>query len=371
MIVDDLLKSPVLWLSIEQDTGIAVSSRIRLARNLRGVPFPGRASPEQCQSLWTLLARAFEQMPATRNALLLEMSALDPVVKDILKERHMISRELSEKGKGSGVIIAQDEQIAAMVNEEDHVRLQAVGPGLNLEELWKRIDAVDTALEQHVEYAFLPRYGYLTACPTNVGTGLRASVMMHLPGLRMMNEIESVVRGLERMGLAVRGLQGEGSDAVGDMFQVSNQATMGQTETEIMGQLTVLVKELVEHERNARLRLTEQRRIYLVDQVGRAYGVLLHAHVLSSRESFDMLSALRLGVEFNLVQNLTVGQINKIMLLTQPGHLQRMAGRVMDAEERDQLRARLLREQLKDLCLAEAGRKRRSSRRVERARKTP
>jgi protein arginine kinase len=185
--------------------------------------------------------------------------------------------------------------------------------------------------------------------------------MMHLPGLRLLNEIERVVKGLERIGLAVRGLQGEGSDAVGDMFQVSNQTTLGETEKAIVADLVERIRELVEHEQNARRRLLEDRKTCLLDQIGRSYGVLLNAHVLTSHEAVDMLSALRLGVEFQMVQNLTVGRIHEIILLTQPGHLQKMAGRAMDPDERDEIRARFIRQELSDVCLVDAGRKRRSS----------
>jgi protein arginine kinase len=367
---DQLLKNPGPWLPGDVSTDVIVSSRIRLARNVVGAHFPERAAPDELVRLWTSLSGAVQRIPAMQNALILEMASLDTVERDILKERRLISRELAEKGKGSGVVIGADEKTAIMLNEEDHVRLQAIGSGLALESLWEALDAVDTQLEDQVEYAFNASLGYLTACPSNVGTALRASVMMHLPGLRMMNEMDAVIRGLERIGLAVRGVQGEGSEAVGDMFQVSNQGTLGQTEESTIACLAKLATELVQHERNARQRLSDQRKIYLMDQVGRSYGLLLHAHMLSSRDAADMLSALRLGLEFSLVANLTAEQIGKIMLLTQPGHLQRMMGRLMDSEERDIVRAQVVREQLKGLCLVEEGRRRRPSRRRrEQARK--
>ncbi|MDI6775352.1 MAG: protein arginine kinase [Verrucomicrobiota bacterium] len=370
MMADDLLGSPVLRRASDETSEIVISSRVRLARNVKGALFPGSACPEARAKLWKRIARVLEHEQHMRPAMCLEMSAMAPVDKDVLKERQLISRELAEKNAGSGVVISEDERIAVMVNEEDHIRLQAIGPGLSLADLWKVVDAVDTELEREIPYAFHPALGYLTACPSNLGTGLRASVMMRLSGLRMMNEIDPVIRGLERMGLAVRGVQGEGSEAVGDLFQVSNQGTLGQTESAVIAHLSALVTELVRHERHARLRLFEQRRIYLLDQVGRAYGLLLHAHVLTSREAADMLSALRLGMEFNLVDNLTEERINPIMLLIQPGHLQRMMRRMADSGERDIARARLVRERLKDIRLAGTVRRPRVARRREQARET-
>ena len=339
MIVDDLVKRPGCWLLPADGDRSIVSSRVRLARNVRGFVFPGRADAKRNAEIWALITGALAQIPATRDALVLMMSELSEVEKDILKERQLISRELAEKGPGSGVVVAQGEQIAVMINEEDHLRMQALSPGLNLEALWQKMDDLDSELERRVEYAFSIRLGYLTACPSNAGTALRASVMMHLPGLRLMGEIEAVVRGLERIGLAVRGLQGEGSEAVGDLYQISNQPTLGRSESAVIGHLLDVVQELAEHEEHARQRVAEQRSAHLLDEVGRSHGVLTNAHVLSSREAVDLLSSLRLGVEFRLVQNLTVQQIHEIVLLTQPGHLQRLVDREMEGDERDEARA--------------------------------
>jgi len=238
-----------------------------------------------------------------------------------------------------------------MINEEDHLRLQAVRPGMHLKAVWQSVNAIDSELEKVIDLAFSRELGYLTACPSNVGTGLRASVMMHLAGLKLTGEVDAVVNGLQRIGLAVRGILGEGTEAIGNMFQISNQSTLGEPEGTIINRLVRVVREVVGHEQNARARLMEQRQMHVLDQVARAFAVLTHAHVLTSGESIDLLSGLRLGVELGLVEHLTVAKINESMLLTQPGHLQKLAGKVLTPEERDGLRARVVRKRLADAAL--------------------
>jgi len=351
-VVDDLLRSPGLWLSKEQHTGIVISSRVRLARNLQGVPFPGWASEEQREKVCEELRAACVAAPSLPESLYFNMGSLERVDKEVLKERHLISNELAEQGRGSGLILAAQEKIAVMINEEDHLRLQAIRPGLNLRTVWEKINAVDSELEERVPLAFSPSLGYLTACPTNVGTGLRASVMVHLSGLRLTEEIDAVVKGLDKLGLVVRGLLGEGTEAYGNMFQISNQGTLGQTEPEIIDWLTKVAEEVTLHEQNARSRLAESRRSYLLDYVGRAFGNLMYARLLSSKEAVDLLSGLRLGVELEMVKGLTIGKINEIMLLTQPGHLQKISERTLDPAERDEVRARVVRQKLGKVSLA-------------------
>ena len=302
--VDELVKNPGSWLSMRKDTGIAISSRVRLARNIRGGAFPGWAGEEERVGLCTQLQEALSGLSVMSAPTFLDMGSLNEMDKEILRERHLISTEMAERGRGSGVAISDDEGIAIMINEEDHLRLQAIAPGMQLIDTWERIDAVDSELEQSVEYAFADRLGYLTACPSNVGTGLRASVMLHLAGLRMLNEVEPVINGLERLGLTVRGLLGEGTEAHGNMFQVSNQQTLGASEHFIIENLIKTVNEVIQHEQNARWRILEKRQIHLSDMVSRARGILLNCRILASQEAVDMLSALRLGVELEMVGNL-------------------------------------------------------------------
>lgn len=346
MIVDEMVKRSDSWLEAGRDEGIVISSRVRLARNVRNQPFPGWAKDAERESLSEELWSACSKVDLLDNPAYLDMGKLDQVDKDVLRERRLISNELAEKGNGSGLVIAEDQRTAVMLNEEDHLRLQAISPGMNLRAVWERIDAVDTELEKHLDYAFSSQLGYLCACPTNTGTGLRISAMMHLSGLKIMNEVEQVIKGLDKMGIAVRGLLGEGTDAYGNMFQISNQSTLGESEQAIVDRLTAVVTELTAHEQNARARLLEDRKVFLMDQIGRSFGILSQACVLSSMEAVDMLSGLRLGVEMGLIDNLTVGEINQILLLMQPGHLQKLTGKVLTPDERDQARADMVKKKI-------------------------
>jgi protein arginine kinase len=348
MLVDDLVKRRDSWLLGEQDpAGIVISSRVRLARNVKGMPFPGWAAEEDRVRLCGELQRAFQGVAALRDPICIAMQELSPVDRAVLTERHLISKELASQGVGSGLIISKDEGLAVMLNEEDHLRIQAVAPGLDLDGVWQRVDTLDTELEERMTYAFSARLGYLTACPTNVGTGLRASVMLHLSGLRYMGEVEAVMRGLDKLGLAVRGLSGEGTEAYGNICQISNQSTLGAGEREIIDGLLDVVREVVVHERQARLRLLRTRQDYVLDQIGRAYGILRNARVLPSCEAIDLMAALRLGVEFGIVRGIGVADLNAIMLLTQPGHLQKIMRRTLNPEERDAARAEMVRTRLR------------------------
>lgn len=354
MILGDLPKMQGRTVSAAQkgETGVVVSSRARLARNLRNAAFPGWAGEDERTNICKKLCLAFEKIQIMGKPVFVDMSRLDSIEREILRERHLISNEFSEKTAGSVLVTSSDEQVAVMINEEDHLRLQAMVPGLNMLEVWKRVNDVDSELECFVEYAFSPEFGYLTACPSNVGTGLRISVMLHLPGLRLMDEVEAVIKGLTRIDMEVRGLWGEGTEAFGNMFQVSNRTTLGESEEMILHRMTDVVDDLVDHELNARGRLLEQRKLQLMDHTGRAFGILMHAQILTSVESVDLMSALRLGVEFGFVKNLTIAKINEIMLLTQPGHLQKIKKRNIGPEERDSLRAEVVREKLQGIALA-------------------
>lgn len=344
--VDELVKQPGAWLKTGENTGVIVSSRVRLARNISGRLFPDRACEEESVRLLRDLEPVLERLSTLKDLIVLEIILLNRVEKEILIERHLMSRDLAEKGKGSALVLKRDESIAIMVNEEDHIRMQAMSPGLNLRNLWKQIDEVDSEIESVFEYAFSPQLGYLTACPTNVGTGIRASVMLHLPGLVLMNEINSMLKAVNKIGLAVRGLWGEGSDAAGNMFQISNQMTLGETETSIIGRLEKIVLEIAEHEKNSRIRLLEQKENQLRDHFSRAIGILTHANMLNSKETLDMLSALRLGLEFGLVSGWQRATIDELFVLIQPGHLQKLEGKFIGSEKRDLARAKLIRQKL-------------------------
>ncbi len=346
MTIDDLLKSPGAWLAVGTDTGPVISSRIRLARNLKTAAFPGWAGAEECDRIWNMLRPILSGLRNLTPAATIGMADLEELDKQILFERHLISREQAEKGKGSGLVLRDDERLSAMVNEEDHLRLQGMRPGLDLGGIWKQINELDSEIEQLVEYAFSAKLGYLTACPTNVGTGMRASVMLHLPGLVLMNEINPVIKGMGKIGLAVRGLWGEGTEAIGNMFQISNQMTLGETEEHLINNIEQIVQEIIEHEKNARTRLLERKETVVKDHVGRAYGILSHAHILTSKEALDLLSGLRLGVDLGILPSVERRIVDELLLLTQPGHLQKMEQRSLKPKERDRFRARLVREKL-------------------------
>lgn len=345
-VVDELVKQPGAWLKVGENTGIIVSSRVRLARNICGRRFTGWAGEEESERLLQDLNPVLKCLATCPDPIMLEINSLNRVEKEILIERHLMSRDLAEKGKGSAVVLKRDESIAIMINEEDHIRMQAMSPGLNLQNLWQEINSVDSEIESKVEYAFSPQLGYLTACPSNVGTGIRASVMLHLPGLVLMNEINSIIKAVGKMGLAVRGLWGEGTDAAGNMFQLSNQTTLGETEEAIVERLEKIVLEIDEHEKNSRARLIEQKENHIRDHFGRAIGILTHAHMLNSKETLDMLSALRLGLDLGVISGWQREMIDELFLLTQPGHLQKLEGKVIGSEKRDLARASLIRKKL-------------------------
>ncbi|HMO50652.1 MAG TPA: protein arginine kinase [Kiritimatiellia bacterium] len=346
MTIDPLLSNSGAWMSASQHEQIVISSRIRLARNLRDYAFPGWGGEEECARIWSLLRPALAALPSLQPEIDVGMDELDDLDKQILLERHLISREQAGKGRGSGLIIREDERVSLMVNEEDHLRLQALTSGLDLPGCWRVIDDVDSQIESVTGYAFSPSLGYLTSCPTNVGTGMRASVMMHLPGLVLMEEMNPIIKGLGKIGLTVRGLWGEGTEAVGNMFQISNQMTLGEKEGDIVHNIEQICLEIVEHEKNARLRLAEKKELYLKDHIGRAFGILTHAHLLTTKEALDLLSDLRLGVDLGILKGVDRGVVDELLMMAQPGHLQKLEGRVLKTKERDRVRAKRVRERL-------------------------
>ncbi len=351
MMVSDLVRRPGSWLAESESTGVVISCRARLARNLHGERFPDWAEPADRVRVLDVIERALVDGNCIKAACCLRMGELNEMDLQVLQERHLISCEMAERGAGGGVVVSGDESIAVMINEEDHLRLQAIRPGMDLAGVWQELARLDSALESRLRFAFDSRLGYLTACPSNVGTGLRVSVMLHLLGLRLTNELEQVIKALDRLGLAVRGLWGEGSEATGHMFQVSNQETLGQTEEGVIEALDSIVREVARQEQNARRRMMETSPHVVMDCIARALAILQHARVLYSDEALDYLSALRLGLELGLVEHLTVNGINEIMLLMQPGHLQKVMARSLEPDQRDRLRADMVRKKLTDVTL--------------------
>ena len=322
--------------------GIALSSRIRLARNLRGLPFPDKASPEtRAEVRRRVMAASGGELPIQKS---LEDCA--PRFRQQLFEDHLISRNLLEGRPQSAVCMDAERTRAVMINEEDHLRIQALKPGLALREAWAEADALDDVLEQHLDYAFSSSLGYLTSCPTNVGTGMRASALMHLPALVLMREMEPIMNGLSKIGLTVRGRWGEGTAALGHMFQVSNQLTLGMSEARIVADLEEIAKEIAGHERNARERLKRERRTFVSDLAARAEGILASARLMTTQEALERLSELRLGIALGLTRKIDMATVDRLLLEVQPAHLQAAAGRDMAGEERDVERADRLRREL-------------------------
>ena len=326
---------------------IVVSSRVRLARNVAGYLFFSHADDEQQSEVLEFIRIKVMETELKDTLWYIDMNDTPNRQRQMLAERHLISRRLAE-GQGSrGVALSHDESLALMINEEDHIRVQVLLSGLQLDESYEQINRIDDLLEEKMDYAFSPKYGYLTACPTNVGTGIRVSVMLHLPGLKMTGQIEKVFRAAKEMHLAVRGLYGEGSEPTGDFFQLSNQTTLGKTEQEIIeGLITLAVNPIVEYERRARAKLLKDRQTALDDKIYRAVGVLRGARLISSEEAMYMLSLVRLGIHLERIDDVKLKMLNELLMLTQPAHLQNYYEKDLEPGERDVLRAEFIRSRL-------------------------
>ncbi len=328
---------------------IVLSTRIRLARNLAGYSFPGWASLDQRKEI---LAGCFESagdVTSLKRGLRFDIGELTDLEKKILFERHLISRELISGKNGAGVIIGKDQSCVVMVNEEDHLRIQVLRSGFHFNRVWRAIDRIDSAIEEKLPYAYSPQLGYLTACPTNLGTGMRASAMMHLPGLVISNQMEKVIRAVNQLGIAVRGLFGEGSDASGSIFQISNQMTLGESERQIIKRLSGVLESVIEQENNARERLFEKQPVKLRDKIARAYGILRTSHLISSSEAMNLLSLIRFGLDRAIFDEEHRDLLDRLMIECQPGHIQYSAKHLAESEERDVLRAAYLRREFEKI----------------------
>jgi protein arginine kinase len=344
MTIGSLIEAPSeLTDSVSSKSAIVLMTRIRLARNLAGHPFPGWAKPAQRMKIMDACREALGGVPAMKRGLSVGVDELAELEKRILVERHLISRELSGSKQGSGVVISKDQTFSVMINEEDHLRIQMMRAGFQLKKVWGAINELDTSLEDSLDFAFSPELGYLTACPTNLGTGMRASAMMHLPALVIASQMEKVVRAVNQLGMVVRGLFGEGSDASGSIFQISNQTTLGESEEDILKRLSGVLQSIIEHELNARARLLETDSGKIFDKIGRAYGILQNGHVLSSNEAMNLLSLIRLGVHLGVFPDSKRSVTDRLFIEAQPGHLQYAQKGEFEAGQRDLLRAERLR----------------------------
>lgn len=351
-LVDQLLKNSTEWL---RGTGpaadIVVSSRIRLARNLAGFPFASKLAKEQEEDVIDTVEQAVFRAPFLKDVFFVRYHDMTELDKQFLLERHLISREHAVEQGEKAVAVSPNEVVSLMILEEDHLRLQAFQSGFNFTEAWRIVSEIMNDLEKNLPFSFHTNLGYLTACPTNVGTGLRASCMLHLPGLVLTKQVNKVLQALAKLNLATRGLYGEGSQAAGNFFQISNQITLGQNEEEILNGLEKVIQQMISHEKEARQYLVEKRKTKFEDQIWRALGVLKSARIISSGEAVQLLSMVRLGLDLGVIQNLKFAELNNLFLNIQPAHLQKHTGRALGTSDRDARRAELIREKLKGVSL--------------------
>lgn len=345
-----LVRHPADWMTGEKaDDGAVITSRIRLARNLRGHSFPGWAKKKEREETLAILRPAVEELPAMKDAFSRDLADLTSVQKQVLVERHLISREHAARGDGSGAVIERRQSFSIMLNEEDHLRMQSIRSGLKLSEAYEALSELDVELEEKLEYAFDPTLGYLTTCPTNLGTGMRASAMLHLPGLVLSDQIGQVLQAVNKIGLAVRGLYGEGTESLGNLYQISNQSTLGESEETIIRRLERVISQVAMHEKNAREKLMEDDPSMVADKIGRAYGVLRNAHIIDSKEALNHLSLLRLGGNMGIFPQETVQICDSLLMDIQQAHLQLHAGAKLSADKRDTIRAEIMRSRLHSL----------------------
>ncbi len=324
---------------------IILSTRIRLARNLAYEAFPGWADDTQRKAILKSCHDKLTGLSVFKDSIFVDIADLTDLEKQVLVERRLVSRELVESSAGAGLLVTPAQNLAVMINEEDHLRIQGLHNGFNFLKTWDEIDAIDNKIEETLDYAFSDDFGYLTACPTNVGTGLRASAMLHLPGLVMRGHMEKVVRMVNQLGMAVRGSAGEGSEATGSIFQISNQQTLGESEEKIIKRLVNILDAIIEQENNARGLMMERQPAMVLDKIGRAYGILTNAHMLSSQEAINHLSLIRLAVDLGMLPSQKRAEVDRLSMEIQPGHVQFTANSDVDPNERDYMRAMRIREQ--------------------------
>ncbi|MEK3719608.1 protein arginine kinase [Paenibacillus sp. FSL H8-0034] len=337
------------WMKGESpDSDIVISSRVRIARNLQSHPFPMLSTSDQSKEVLDMLTGLLqnEELRTISDFSILNLDELDELEKRVLVEKHLISPALANESRNGAVILSDNESISIMLNEEDHLRIQCLCSGFQIQEAWDLANQLDDVFEEQLNYAFDEKRGYLTSCPTNVGTGIRASVMIHLPALVITQQINRILSAITQVGLAVRGLYGEGSEALGNLFQISNQITLGQSEKEIIDNLCGVVTQLIEHERGAREKLQLEMKAKLVDRVSRSFGIMSYAAIMDSKEAAQRLSDVRLGIDLGIIKNVPMQVMNELMVMTQPGFLQQHAGEKLSSEERDIRRAQLIRERL-------------------------
>lgn len=347
MQLNDLLKHTSEWLKgTGPNSDIVISSRVRLARNLDKISFPHWASKVQGEKTLGQIADAAMKCGYLKTAALYKLADLDSVDKQFLVERHLMSLEHAQKTNHKGVAIDDEEIVAIMINEEDHIRLQVMQSGFNLFEAWNIINTIDDCLAKELSFAYSSEWGYLTACPTNTGTGMRGSVMLHLPALVMTRQIDRVLAAIAKLSFTTRGLYGEGTQATGNLFQISNQVSLGRSEDEMVSDINGIIRQIIEQEGQAREILLSKNKVMLEDRINRSMGILKNARIISSQETTELLSMVRLGVDLGIIKDIDRRNINELFITTQPAHLQKLENKKLSAAERDLKRAELIRTKL-------------------------
>jgi protein arginine kinase len=347
MRLDDFINNTGQWL---KGTGpfsnIVMSSRIRLARNLADQPFPNKARKKELNDILLIVQNAVESIDYLKKSIFLKINELDNVDRQFLIERHLMSHEHASNPEGKALIVSEEEVLSVMVNEEDHLRIQVMQSGINLDETWKIANMIDDSFSQRLDFAYSLHWGYLTACPTNTGTAMRGSVMLHLPALVMTKQINKVLAAISKLSFASRGFYGEGTQASGNFYQISNQVSMGHSEQDVIQNINGLIRQVIEQEEQARQALLVQNRPMVEDKVFRSYGILKNAHIISSQETVELLSMVRLGVDLEIIKDVNRNAINELFIMIQPAHLQKIEGKKLSASERDTKRASLIREKI-------------------------
>lgn len=348
MKIDELLYKTSEWLKgTGPNSDVVISTRIRLARNIEKIPFTHWATKQQREKVLSLVKDSVQRANLLKGCEYIRMADLSELDRQFLIERHLMSPEHTYDPAYKALVVEPREIISIMVNEEDHLRIQVLQSGFNLRDAWLLIDKLDTELNATLNYAYSVRWGYLTACPTNAGTGMRASLMLHLPALVITKQINKVLQALGKLGIAVRGLYGEGTEALGNFFQISNQVTLGRPEEDIIGNFERVMNQVVTREAQARRFLLLREKNSLTDKIFRAFGTLKNARIITSNEAINLMSSIRFGVNVGLLTDINIKTVNEIFLMIQPAHLQKLENRILTADQRDIKRADLIREKLK------------------------
>lgn len=344
-----------VWVKKPNDSDdVVISSRIRLARNLKGISFPNYADEKQLSTVNEEVLRALRVKTSIGPLHPLQIEELSPADRLVLVEKHLCSPQFIEQPHLRMLVVNQEQTISIMVNEEDHLRIQTITSGFSLEEALSMANQVDDYLEQSLEYCFDECCGYLTTCPTNVGTGIRASVMLHLPALGMVDQLKKVLPALTHIGINIRGFYGEGTESVGDIYQISNQVTLGQSEEDLTNNLKSVCRQVIEQERSVREALLKESKLQLEDRLCRSYGLLSNARIISSQEALKLLSDVKLGADLGIIPNVNGQIITELMFLTRASLIQRLIGKEVSPAERDVYRAKIIRERLQKISGGEA-----------------